>query len=307
MTTVDTTASRRASARRLRRGTEAAWAYAMVAPATIGLGVLYLWPLIGTLYLSFTKTGPFGGETWIGAGNYQELAQDANLLDSIANSLSYTGIVLLGVPLAVVLAALMNQVRRGRALYRVIYFVPVVTLPVAIGMVWRFIYNGDFGLLNYLLGAVGLPQRYWVSDPDYALLALAVVGIWMSLGTNMIILSAGLTAVPKEMYEAAELDGAGPVRQFFRITVPMLTPSIFFVTVLSVISALQMFDVLFVMLGGNNPALGESRTIVYLFYQKAFVENDRGYAAAIAGVLLVIIMLATAVQFRLQKRWVFYG
>jgi multiple sugar transport system permease protein len=182
-----------------------------------------------------------------------------------------------------------------------------VTLPVAIAMIWRFIYNGDFGLLNWVLALFGVPRNYWVADPNVAIYAIAVVGIWMSLGTNVIILGAGLSGVPPELVEASSLDGASRLRQFFSITLPLLSPSIFFVSVLSVISSLQMFDLIFVMIGQGNPALPGSETIVYLFYEKAFVQSDQGYGAAIAIVLLMIIMAATAVQFRLQKRWVFYG
>jgi multiple sugar transport system permease protein len=198
-------------------------------------------------------------------------------------------------------------VSRGKGLYRVLYFLPVVTLPVAVGMVWRFIYNGDFGLLNFLLSLVGLKGPYWVADGNIAIFAVGIVGIWMSLGTNVIILGAGLSAVPPELLEASSLDGASRLRQFRSITLPLLSPSIFFVSVLSIISSLQMFDLIYVMIGQGSPAIQGSQTIVYYFYQKAFVQNDQGYGAAIAIILLLIIMAATAIQFRLQKKWVFYG
>lgn len=285
---------------------EANQAYAMVLPAVTGLLALYVWPVAGTLYRSFTRTGPFGGSEWIGLGNYRELTGEDALGDALVNSLTYTVLLLLSVPLAAVLASLLNQVSRGRAVYRVLYFLPVVTLPVAVGVVWRFLYNGDFGLLNHLLGLVGVEPRYWVSDPRYALYALAAVGIWASLGTNVVILAAGLQSVPSDLYEAADLDGAGRIRQFWYLTLPLLTPSIFFVTILTVISALQMFDLLFVMLGRTNPALPGTQTIVYLFYEKAFIEYEQGYAAAIAVLLLALIVVVTAAQFRLQRRWVFY-
>jgi multiple sugar transport system permease protein len=280
---------------------------AFIAPALIGLLALYIVPLVTTFITSFAKTGPFGGSTFTGVDNYVHLTSDAAFWTSLRNSAVYTIIVLLGVPLAVALAALINQVSRGRAIYRVLFFLPVVTLPVAVGMVWRFIYNGDFGLLNAVLHAVGIPGRSWVADPTVAIYAVGIVGIWMSIGTNIIILGAGLQGIPAELLEASSLDGAGGVRQFFSVTLPLLTPSIFFVSVLSVISSLQMFDLIYVMIGAGSPALSGSQTIVYLFYQKAFVQYDQGYAAAIAIVLLMIIMAATAIQFRLQRRWVFYG
>ncbi|SNS70778.1 multiple sugar transport system permease protein [Asanoa hainanensis] len=283
------------------------WALAFIAPATIGLLALYVWPFLRTVVDSFQDVPAFGPATWVGTDNYTALLHDPEFWQAFRNSALYTAIVLLGVPIAIALAALIEQVGRGRAIYRVLFFLPVVTLPVAIGMVWRFIYNGDFGLLNTVLSWVGVDGQYWVADPRFTIYAFGVVGIWMGLGINLIILGAGLTAIPKAVYEASALDGAGRVRQFFRITVPLLSPSIFFVTVLSVIGALQMFDLNFIMLRGvNNTALADSKTIVYLFYEKAFVQFHQGYGAAIAVVLLLVIMIATALQFRLQRSWVFY-
>ncbi|WP_243709377.1 carbohydrate ABC transporter permease [Micromonospora sp. 15K316] len=283
------------------------WGYLMIAPALVGLVALYVWPFLTTFGKSFMDVPAFGPGTFTGVDNYTDLLGDDRFWQALRNSALYTAILLLGVPLAIVLAALIEQVGRGRALYRVLFFLPVVTLPVAVSMVWRFIYNGDFGLLNYVLSLVGVPGQYWVADATFTIYAVGVVGIWMSLGINLIILGAGLQAIPQDLYEASSLDGAGRVRQFFRITLPLLSPSVFLVTVLTVISALQMFDLIFVMLRSvNNTALADSKTIVYLFYEKAFVEFDQGYGAAIAIVLLMVIMAATILQFRLQRRWVFY-
>jgi ABC-type sugar transport system permease subunit len=284
------------------------WALAFVAPALIGLVAFYVWPFLSTLTKSFQDVPAFGPATFTGIENYTTLLGDGDFWKAFGNSALYTAIVLFGIPVAIVLAALIEQVGRGRAIYRVLFFLPVVTLPVAVGMVWRFIYNGDFGLLNQVLSWFGVPGQFWVADPRFTILAFGVVGIWMGLGINLIILGAGLQAIPKELYEASALDGAGRVRQFFHITVPLLSPSIFFVTILNVIAALQMFDLIFIMLRGvNNTALADSKTIVYLFYEKAFVQFDQGYGAAIAIVLLIVIMIATALQFRLQRSWVFYG
>ncbi|GAA0385589.1 sugar ABC transporter permease [Microbispora corallina] len=284
------------------------WALVFVAPAVLGLAALYLWPFLSTFTKSFQDVPAFGPATFVGLDNYRALLSDEEFWKAFRNSALYTAIILLGIPVAVVLAALVEQVGRGRAVYRVLFFLPVVTLPVAIGMVWRFIYNGDFGLLNTVLSWFGVPAQFWVADARFTVYAFGVVGIWMSLGINMIILGAGLQAIPKALYEASSLDGAGRIRQFVHITVPLLTPSIFFVTILSVIAALQMFDLIFVMLRGvNNTALADSKTIVYLFYEKAFVQFHQGYGAAIAIVLLLVIMIATALQFRLQRSWVFYG
>ncbi len=301
--------SRRGATRRpaLLRISNALTGLAFVAPALVGLLALYIVPLISTFVTSFTKTGPFGGSTFVGADNYLSLFLDAEFWTALRNSLIFTAIVLLGVPIAIVLAALINSVKRFRTTYRVLFFLPVVTLPVAVGMVWRYIYNGDFGVINQALAAFGIDGPSWVADPDVAIYAVAIVGIWSSLGTNIIILGAGIQAISQDLFEASSLDGAGSIRQFFAITLPLLSPSVFLVSVLSVISSLQMFDLIYVMIGRGSPAEQGSQTVVYLFFQKAFVEYDRGYGAAIAIVLLVIIMAVTALQFRLQRKWVFYG
>lgn len=296
----------------IRRPARTSWkrslpGLAFIAPALVGLALLYLFPLISTVFASFTKTGPFGGGTFSGVDNYATLLADGEFWAALRNSIIYTVIVLIGIPIAIVLATLIHSVSRGRGVYRVLYFLPVVTLPVAIGMVWRYIYNGDFGLLNQFLELFGIHGPSWVADPKVAIYAVAIVGIWASLGTNIIILGAGLQGIPTELLEASSLDGSGGIRQFFSITLPLLTPSVFFVSVLSVISSLQMFDLIYVMIGQNSPALNGSETIVYLFYQKAFIQYDHGYGAAIAIVLLMLIMAITAIQFRLQRRWVFYG
>ncbi|WP_194892982.1 carbohydrate ABC transporter permease [Catenulispora pinisilvae] len=301
--------------RRRRNRSEHAWAYLMIAPVTIGLGLFYLWPIVQTFYYSFTQSGPFGGHQWIGAANYRALAHDSSVTQSALNTVFYTVLQLAGIPLAVFVAALLNQRGlRGRSVYRVIYFLPVVTMPVAAAMVWRWMYQGDNGIINHLLSGFGIAGPHWVSDPSTAMYALAAVGIWMAFGTNLVIFLAGLQGIPAEYYEAAKVDGASATRTFFRITVPMLTPSIFFATVLTVINSLQLFDLVYMMMGTpsdatgqSNPAMPHVQTIASLFYEKAFIEHDTGFGAAVAFVLVAFILLVTVVQFRLQKKWVHYA
>ncbi|WP_136023798.1 carbohydrate ABC transporter permease [Microbacterium sp. K27] len=295
--------------RRRRRSPGASpwWALVFLGPTALGIAAFYLWPTVRTLIISFTKSGPFGGAEWVGIENYTRLFQDPELIGALRNTAIYTIIALIGIPLAVGIAALLNTAGlKGRSAYRTLYFIPVVTMPAAIALVWRMIYNGDYGVLNAALGAVGIESRSWLTDPNTALIAIAVVGIWAGLGTNIVIFLAGLQGIPDTIMEAADLDGAGPVRKFFSITIPLLSPSIFFVSVISVIGALQVFDLIYMMLGRSNPAMPNTRTVVYLFYEAGFLDNDRGYAAAIAFLLLVIILILTIVQFRLQKKWVHY-
>ncbi len=169
----------------------------MIAPALIGLAALYLWPFLSTFLKSFMEVPPFGPGEFNGVDNYATLLTSADFWRAFGNSMLYTGLVLLGIPIAIVLAALIEQVSKGRAIYRVLFFLPVVTLPVAVGMVWRFILNGDFGLLNWVLSLVGIPGQYWVADDRFTVYAFAVVGVWMGLGVNLIILGAGIQNVPQ--------------------------------------------------------------------------------------------------------------
>jgi multiple sugar transport system permease protein len=279
----------------------------MIAPLMLGLAVFYLWPIVQTLYFSFTEWGPFGGHTWSGLENYRRLVADEEVRGAIWNTLRFTFFSLVGIPLAVLFATLLNRKGvRGVGFYRALFFLPVVTLPAAVAMVWRYLLNGDFGIVNYLLSLVGVDGPSWVGDERFALYSLVAVGVWGSLGYNIVILLAGLQTIPQEMYEASALDGAGPIRQFLSITVPLLSPSIFFVSVLGVIGSLQMFDLVYVMVGRTSPALDSTQTIIYIFYERAFVQNDRGYAAAIVLVLLLLVLALTFIQFRLQRRWVHY-
>ncbi|OJX72878.1 MULTISPECIES: carbohydrate ABC transporter permease [unclassified Leifsonia] len=297
------------TALRRRRGPFASpwWALLFIGPTALGLLVFYLWPTVRTFILSFTQSGPFGGSAFAGLENYARLAEDPALGRALINTAIYMLIALVGIPLAVAIAALLNTTGlKGRSVYRMLYFLPVVTMPAAIALVWKMLYNGDYGILNQALHVVGIQGGSWLTNPATALYAVALVGIWAGLGTNIVIFLAGLQGIPDTLMEAASLDGAGPIRTFFSITVPLLSPSIFFVSVINVIGSLQVFDLVYLMIGRTNPALPDTRTIVYLFYQAGFIDNDRGYAAAIAFLLLIIILGLTIVQFRLQKKWVHY-
>jgi multiple sugar transport system permease protein len=281
------------------------WPWLFVLPLLGGIGLFYLWPIIQTAYFSFTEWGVFGGNTFSGLDNYVRLFADPQLYSALGNTLLYTAVVLVGIPIAVYLASLLNTPGlRFASFYRVLFFLPYVAMPTAVAMVWRIIFNGDFGILNYTLSLVGIDGPYWTSTPGFAMLAVAIVGLWSSLGFSMIILAAGLKNIPPELYEAAELDGATPWRRFVSVTVPLLTPSIFFVLIITTISSFQLFDLLYALLGSSNPVLPKSMSLVYFFYSQGFVSNDKGYAAAIAMVIFLIIGVVTALQFRLQKRWV---
>jgi multiple sugar transport system permease protein len=283
------------------------WPWFFIAPLLAGIGLFYLWPIVQTVYFTFMKFGVFGGTTWIGLGNYTRLAADPDFYRAILNTLIYSAVVLLGIPVAVFLASLINRPGlRFASLYRALFFLPYIAMPVAISLVWRAMYNGDFGVINYVLSLVGIDGPHWLSTPGLALLAVSLVGFWGSFGLAIIILGAGLKNIPAELYEAAELDGATPWRRFTSVTVPLLSPSVFFVTIITVIGSFQLFDGLYAMLGPNNPVMPATQSLVFYFYKIGFIQNDKGYAAAIALAIMLIIGIVTFVQFRLQKRWVHY-
>jgi multiple sugar transport system permease protein len=283
------------------------WPWVFVLPTFLGVLVFYLWPLLKTLYDSFTESGPFGGATWVGVANYSQLVGDSQVYRAIVNTVVYTAIVLLGIPVAVLFASLLNRPGlTGAMVYRTLFFLPYVAMPTAISLVWRIIYNGEYGVLNQALGVFGIDGPSWITEPWFALIAVALLGLWMSIGFNLIVLSAGLKGIPGELYEAASLDGASRGQQFRAITVPLLTPSIFFLSVITTIAGFQLFDQLFALLGPTNPVMPKTQSLVFLFYDAAFVGNERGYAAAVAVLILAIVGLLTLFQFRLQRRWVSY-
>ena len=310
--TVDRSGGAKVSPSRRRRVNPmsvGAWPLLFIGPLMLGVLIFYYFPIIGNLYASFTKTNAFGGnQKFVGLDNYTDLLARPDLPSATVNTLFYTAVVLLAVPFSVVIASLLELPGlKGRSLYRVLFFMPYLAMPVAIVLVWRLFFNGNFGLLNQTVKALGVADPpYWLSTPGLVILAVAFFGIWASIGFNVIILSAGLKSIPKELYEAAQLDGAGAWHQFKNITVPLLTPSIFFLTIMQAIGGFQLFGALFGMLGLNNPAAGASRSLVSLFYQEAFANNNRGAGAAISIMILLLVGAVTAVQFWAQKKWVHY-
>ena len=196
---------------------------------------------------------------------------------------------------------------KGRTGFRASYFLPMVAAPAAVAMVWRWLYNSEFGLLNHALNSIGLKSVNWISNPNIAFISIAVVGIWSVIGYNMVLFLAGLQEIPRDYYEAAEIDGASPVKQFFNITLPLISPTMFFVTVTRIIGALQVFDSIYMMMDKTNPAFAKTQSLVYLFYKYSFMEANKGYGSAIVMLLLVVIMIITVIQMACQKKWVNYN
>ena len=280
------------------------WGWLFILPTMIGLIILNIIPIFQTIYQSFFKTGDFGkGNIFIGADNYIKMFGDAEVWQAVINTFKYALIeVPFSIVIALVLAVLLNRKIKGRAVYRTIFFLPMVAAPAAIAMVWRWLFNSEFGLLNHVFGT----KINWISDPKIAVFAIGIIGVWSIIGYNMVLFISGLQEIPGDYYEAASIDGATGVKQFFKITIPLLSPTIFFVTITRVIGGLQVFDLIYMVMDKDNPALYKTQSLVYLFYQNSFVENNKGYGSTIVVLLLAIIMLITVFQMIAQKKWVHY-
>ena len=288
-----------------RERNEFVWGWAFIFPTMLGLIVLNIIPIFQTIYQSFFKTGDFGrGNIFIGMENYIKMFGDAEVWQAVLNTFKYAIVeVPFSIAIALVLAVLLNRKMMGVSAYRTIFFLPMVAAPAAIAMVWRWLFNSEFGLLNHIFGT----SINWISDPAIAVFAIAVIGIWSIIGYNMVLFLAGLQEIPRDYYEAADIDGANGIEQFFNITVPLLSPTIFFVSITRIIGGLQVFDLIFMVMDKNNPALYKTQSIVYLFYQNSFVENNKGYGSTIVVLLIAIIMVITVFQMVAQKKWVYYN
>ena len=284
---------------------ELIWGWLFMLPTVIGLIVLNIYPIIGTIKQSFYKTGDFGiGDKFVGLDNYVKMFSDGDIWQALLNTFKYAIVeVPFSIAIALVLAVLLNRKMRGRSIYRTIFFLPMVAAPAAVAMVWRWLFNSEFGLLNNVFHT----DIKWVSDPKIAVYSIAVIGVWSIVGYNMVMFLSGLQEVPKDYYEAASIDGASGVRQFFSITIPLISPTLFFVCVTRVIGALQVFDLIYMVIEKGNPALQKTQSLVYLFYDAAFIDKNMGYGSAIVVFLLAVIMVLTVFQMIAQKKWVYYN
>lgn len=281
------------------------WGWIFILPTMIGLIVLNIYPIFKTIYESFFKTGDFGRDNqFIGAANYVKMFGDPEIWQALINTFKYAIVeVPFSIIISLVLAVLLNRKMKGRAVYRTIFFLPMVAAPAAIAMVWRWLFNAEFGLLNHIFGT----KTNWVSNPSIAIFSIAIIGIWSIIGYNMVLFISGLQEIPGDYYEAASIDGATGIKQFWHITCPLLSPTIFFVMITRVIGGLQVFDLIYMVIDKNNPALYKTQSLVYLFYQNSFVENNKGYGSTIVVLLLAIIMVITVIQMWGQKKWVHYS
>jgi multiple sugar transport system permease protein len=282
--------------------------YLFLLPWLIGLVVIVAGPMIASLYLSFTNYSLIQAPEWVGLDNYIRMIDDPRLHKSISVTFIY---VIVGVPLqlavALAIAMLLNEGMKGLAFYRSIFYLPsMLGASVAIAVLWRQMFEVD-GLVNQVLRLFGIPATTsWIADPQWALWTIILLHVW-TFGSPMVIFLAGLRQIPGMYYEAASVDGASRWAQFRKITLPLLSPIIFFNLVLQIINAFQSFTQAFVVSNGTGGPADETLFYTLYLYQRGFVQFQMGYAAAMAWLLVVIIAAFTAINFYFSKRWVFYG
>lgn len=295
--------ARKANHRRLNRT-----AYLFLLPWLIGFFCLTLGPMLGSLYLSFTKFNLLTPPQWLGLDNYSQIfREDQSFLSSLGLTFRY---VFYSVPLrlafALLVAMALNKGIRALGIYRTVYYIPsLLGGSIAISIVWRKLFDGD-GLVNHFLSWFGFKGPAWIANPSYVLTTIVTLAVWQ-FGSAMVIFLAGLKQIPTDLYEAAQVDGAGPVSRFWKITLPMLSPVIFFNLIMSIINSFQVFTPGYVIGDGRGGPIDSTLFYTLYLYLKGFSFFDMGYASALAWIMLLVIAAFTAVVFLTSKYWVFYG
>jgi multiple sugar transport system permease protein len=304
-TTIDRARTARAGRQWNRTTTDNLWALVFIGPQVIGLLAFSALPLAAALYLSLTNWDGFGNQTFVGLNNFVEQLRSPDLHIALWNTFLYT---LISVPGGLILALLVAMGLSNipfKTVYRVLYFMPVVTSSVAVSVVWLYLLNNDFGIINTNVKAwTGVELPNWLVDSHWVMPSIAFMGIWQGLGYSMVIFLAGLANIPVSVREAAMIDGANKFQIFRNVTLPLLSPTTFFLTITALIASFQVFDQAFVMTGGGPGKA--SYTMVFHVYQLAFVDFTFGKSAAAAMILFAIILAITIFQLYAQKRWVHY-
>ena len=294
------------AAKRHARMMENLAGYLFLSPWLIGLVVFTIIPIIASLYLSFTDYNMLTAPNWLGLENYKKLFSDMRFQKSMSVTVKY---VLLGVPIklvcALLIAVLLNRKIHGLGIYRAAYYLPsLLGSSVAVSILWRQIFNRE-GLVNQLLAVFGIEGINWIATPGTAIYTIIILEIWQ-FGSPMLIFLAGLRQIPSELYESASIDGAGAIKRFFRITLPLLSPTIFFNLVMQMINAMQSFNSVYIISGGTGGPLDSTLLLSLYLYLNGFAYFKMGYASAIAWIILVIVAVITFIQFRLSGKWVFF-
>ena len=293
-----------------RKKKEALQGIIYVLPSFILIMAFCIIPIFMSGYFSFTSYNIMTPPKFVGLENYEKVFQDGYVADAAKNTLLY---VLMTVPaqtiLSLVFAAFLAYKMQNKTggFLRSVMFIPVIASAVTAGTIWRIILNTEGGLLNNILNFFHLDSVNWLGSTKTALISICIVAVWKNVGYFLVIYYAGIMGISKDLYEAAKVDGATSIQQFFKITIPLISPTMFFVVVTRVIASLQVFDSIFMMIDKSSQALPKTQSLVYLFYRYAFVENNKGYGSAIVVLLLMIIMVITVIQMVAQKKWVHYN
>ena len=288
---------------RLRR--DGLWGCFFVGPTILGIAVLNLYPIVNTVYMTFFQVKGLRRDTlsFVGLENFRDLLSSESFWGALGNTLTYT---LITVPLTIILsltvAALLTSRVKGRGVFRTVFFTPVVVPGAALGIIWIFLLQARYGIVNNILGT----RIPFLTGSRFALPTISMIGVWAAVGYYSILFIAALQSISPTYYEAARIDGAGPVRSFFAVTVPLVSPTIFMVLILLVISGLQIFDLPAVMVTRDNPAYTSVRPVLEFYYRYTFNSGRAGLGSAVIVVLLALILAVTALQFFLQRRWVHY-
>ena len=282
---------------------ERMWGYLMVAPTIIGLLVLNIYPFLDTIKLSFSKTMPFGLYELQGLDNYIEMFTSAEFWRANLNTLYFCILTVpLGLFLSLIVAVMLNAKIKGRTAFRAVFFLPMVVAPAAVAMVWKWMFNTEYGIINTILHS----KVNWITDPNIVMVTCAIVAIWSAIGYDAVLLLSGLQNISKSYYEAASLDGATKLQQFFHITLPMVSPTLFVVMIMRLMSSIKVYDLIYMLVEEGNPALTKAQSLMYLFYRESFVTGNRGLGSAVVIWTVALIGVVTAVQFWGQKKWVNY-
>lgn len=278
--------------------------YLLILPAFLLIAVFNLYPILNGVYLSFTNYDGVSDPVWAGLQNYATMLQDHSFHTALWNTLIYVlGTVPLIILLSLFFAILLNQPIHGKKVFRSIYFLPAITSGVAIAIVWKWIFNTNSGLLNSWLYALGFTPVEWLTSSKYSMLSVIIMSVWKSLGNNIVIMLAGLQGVPSSLYEAASMDTNSSWKKFRHITIPLVSPTIFLICIMSIISAFQVFEQVMTLTEGGP---GDSTlTVVYHIYNQAFENFKMGYASALAYILFLIILVVTIIQWNVKKHWVY--
>ena len=283
-------------------------AFVFIAPALLLFLIFIFVPLFVSLYLSFTQYNVLHPPHWVGVENFRQLIfHDPRFWKAFRNTLFYVaGVVPVGISTALLLAAALEELTRGKQLFKVLYFIPTVTSVVAIAAVWKWLFAGEkFGLINYFLLRLGLAPVDWLLSPTWILPAIMIMSIWAGLGYNLVFFSAGISTIPQTLYEAAKVDGASWWGRFWNVTVPMLRPTLVFVVVMAVINSFQVFDQVYIMTGGTGEGIGgvldSGLTLVSYLYDQGFVKFQMGYASAIAYLIFGCVFSLTLVNIHMLK------